>query len=282
MAQIDSIVRVKVHVPELPEVEITCRGISAHVTGRTVAAVEVREPRLRWRIPEPVRELVGRTVRAVRRRGKYLVLDCGDHCLILHLGMSGSLRVLPVGTPPQKHDHFDLVFSDCMLRLRDPRRFGAVLWSAGPECEHRLLADLGFEPLSKEMDGARLHALTRGRRTSIKQFLMDGRNIVGVGNIYANESLFHAGIRPSRRAGSLSLKHCTDLVSAIKRTLRAAIHAGGSTLRDFVHSDGRPGYFQRRCSVYDRAGEPCKRCGAGIRRAMHGQRASFYCPTCQR
>jgi len=269
-------------VPELPEVEITRRGISAHVTGRTVAAVEVREPRLRWRIPEPVRELVGRKVRAVRRRGKYLVLDCDDVCLILHLGMSGSLRVLPVGTPPQKHDHFDLVFHDCMLRLRDPRRFGSVLWIQGPEDGHPLLAQLGIEPLSDELDGARLHALTRGRRTSIKGFLMDGRNVVGVGNIYANESLFRAGIRPSRRAGSLSLERCTNLTRAIKRTLQAAISAGGSSLRDFVRSDGRPGYFQNRYRVYDRAGKPCRRCGASIRRAVQGQRATFYCPACQR
>ncbi len=269
-------------MPELPEVEVTRRGIAAHLVGRAIAAVEVREPRLRWRVSRAVRALAGRKVRAVRRRGKYLLLDCGDGHLIVHLGMSGSLRLVAPGTAPGRHDHLDLAVGDRLLRLRDPRRFGAVLWTAQPPEAHPLIRHLGVEPLSRALDARRLHALTRAHRTSIKQFLMDGRRIVGIGNIYAAESLFLAGVNPRTRASRLSIERCARLAGAIKQTLRAAIRAGGSSLRDYVGGDGERGFFQTRYRVYDRAGQPCRRCGATIRRIVQGQRASYYCPRCQR
>jgi formamidopyrimidine-DNA glycosylase len=247
-----------------------------------ISGVAVREARLRWPIDAGVRRLAGRTVKAVLRRGKYLLVDCGDGHLILHLGMSGSLRVLPPGTPAGKHDHFDLLLGDRLLRLRDPRRFGAVLWAPGDVAAHKLLAHLGVEPLSRGLDARRLHALTRGRRTAIKLALMDARLIVGVGNIYASESLFRAGINPRTRAGRITLEQCKRLSAAIKHTLHKAIRAGGSTLRDFVGADGSAGYFQQRHWVYDRAGLPCRRCGGAIRRLVQGQRSTFYCPTCQK
>ena len=269
-------------MPELPEVEVTRRGLVPHLAGRIISAVLVREPRLRWPVPEVILGLAGRTVKEIRRRGKYLLVDCGDGHLILHLGMSGSLRVLPLETPAQKHDHFDLVLGDRLLRLRDPRRFGAVLWTAGEPEAHPLLVNLGVEPLSRALDPAHLYALTRAHRTSIKQFLMDARRIVGVGNIYASESLFRAGIDPRRRANSLSPERCAKLARAIKETLRAAIRAGGSTLRDFVGANGVAGYFQSRYWVYDRAGLACRRCGARIRKIVQGARASYFCPRCQK
>jgi len=268
-------------MPELPEVEITRRGIAPHLVGRTIDKVTVRNARLRWPVPPAVRALAGRVVRSVRRRGKYLLLDCGDGHLIVHLGMSGSLRLVPAGTAPGKHDHFELGLGAQLLRLRDPRRFGAVLWTVQAPEAHALLRDLGIEPLSRTLDGARLHALTRGRRTAIKPFLMDGRRVVGVGNIYASESLFLAGIDPRTRAGRLSAPRSARLALAVKSTLRAAIRAGGSTLRDFVASDGTHGCFQREAWVYGRAGEACRRCGARVRRMLQGQRATYYCPGCQ-
>jgi len=268
-------------MPELPEVEVTRRGIEPHVQGRSLDAVLVREPRLRWRITAAVRAVAGRTVRAVQRRGKYLLLDCGDGHLIVHLGMSGSLRLVPVDAPAGKHDHVDLVFGRQALRLRDPRRFGAVLWTAAPVAEHPLIRHLGVEPLTPALDGERLRTLARGCRVQAKPFLMDARRVVGVGNIYASESLFLAGIHPRRRAGRLTAEQCRRLAAAIKRTLLAAIRAGGSSLRDFVGSDGAQGYFQRRAWVYDRAGQPCRRCGAPIRRIVQGQRATYFCPSCQ-
>src|ERR671934_1292946 len=221
-------------MPELPEVEVTRRGLAPQLAGRVISGVTVREPRLRWPVPQAVRKLAGRTVRAVHRRGKYLLVDCGDGHLILHLGMSGSLRVLPPQTPAEKHDHFDLVLGDRVLRLRDPRRFGAVLWTSEALDAHPLLANLGVEPLSRALDPLRLYALARRHRAPIKQFLMDARRIVGVGNIYASESLFRAGIDPRTPANRLSLERCTRLARAIKDTLRAAIRAGGSSLRDYV------------------------------------------------
>jgi len=196
--------------------------------------------------------------------------------------MSGSLRLLPHGTPAGKHDHFDLLLGDRILRLRDPRRFGAVLWTSGRVEAHPLLAHLGLEPLSRALHPERLHALTRARRTPIKLFLMDSRRIAGVGNIYANESLFRAGIDPRTPARRLSRERCVLLAAAIKDTLRAAIRAGGSSLRDFVGADGNPGHFQQRYWVYDRAGQPCRRCGSAIRRIAQGQRSTFFCPRCQR
>ncbi len=268
-------------MPELPEVEVTCRGIAPHLVGRTIAGVTVRDSRLRWPIPAAVQSLAGRVVRGVRRRGKYLLLDCGEGHLILHLGMSGSLRMVASGTPPGKHDHFDLGVGKQLLRLRDPRRFGAVLWTAQAPEEHPLIRHLGIEPLSRAFDGRRLHALTRGHRAAIKQFLMDGHRVVGVGNIYASESLFLAAIHPRTSAGRLSAQRSANLAKAVKTTLRTAIKAGGSSIRDFVGSDGAQGYFQRRAWVYDREGKECRRCGAFIRRIVQGQRATFYCPGCQ-
>jgi formamidopyrimidine-DNA glycosylase len=269
-------------VPELPEVEVTRRGIAPQVAGRRISAVVVREPRLRWRVSDEVRRLAGRTVRAVERRAKYLLLDCGDGHLILHLGMSGSLRLLPSDAAPEKHDHFDLVLGDRMLRLRDPRRFGAVLWAGTDLATHPLLRHLGIEPLSRALDGRRLHGLTRGHRAAIKLFLMDSRRLAGVGNIYASESLHRARIDPRKPARRLSLEQCARLARAIKHTLRAAIRAGGSSLRDFVGSDGVYGCFQQRARVYDRAGQPCRNCGTPVRRIVQGQRSTYYCPRCQR
>ena len=269
-------------MPELPEVEVTRRGLARQLAGRRISAVEVREPRLRWRVPEDVLALAGRTVRAVRRRGKYLLLDCGDGAILVHLGMSGSLRVLPAGTAPGPHDHVDLVLGERLLRLRDPRRFGAVLWAPASGGPHRLLAHLGVEPLSRALDGARLHALTRGLRAPIKNVIMDARRVVGVGNIYASEALHRARIDPRTPAGRLSRERCDRLARAIKHTLRVAIRAGGASLRDFVGSDGVYGCFQARARVYDRAGLPCRRCGAAVRRIVQGQRSTYYCPSCQR
>jgi len=268
-------------MPELPEVEVTRRGLAPHLIGRVISAVAVREPRLRWRIPRTVHGLAGRTVRAVHRRGKYLLVDCGDGHLILHLGMSGSLRLVPPGTPAGKHDHFDLLLGEKCLRLRDPRRFGAVLWTDKDVDSHPLLAHLGIEPLSAALTGARLHKLSRGLRIAVKQFVMDAKRVVGVGNIYASESLFRAGIDPRKRAGRISVSESEKLVTAIKSTLRAAIRAGGSSLRDFVGSDGASGYFQNRALVYDRAGMPCRRCRTPIRRIVQGARATYFCPSCQ-
>jgi formamidopyrimidine-DNA glycosylase len=269
-------------MPELPEVEVTRRGLVPQLAGRVISGVAVRERRLRWPVPRAVHALAGRTVRGIRRRGKYLLVDCGGGHLILHLGMSGSLRVLPAGTPPGKHDHFDLLLGDRLLRLRDPRRFGAVLWTDGELDAHPLLAHLGVEPLSRSLDATHLHALTRGCRIAIKNFLMDGRRVVGVGNIYASESLFRSGINPRKRAGRLSLHECSGLAKAIKATLQVAIKAGGSTLRDFAGADGAAGYAQQRHLVYDRAGKKCRRCATPIRKLVQGQRSTYFCPTCQR
>jgi len=268
-------------MPELPEVEVTRRGIEPHVLGRKISSVTVREARLRWRVPAAVRLLAGREIRAVKRRGKYLLLDCGDGHLILHLGMSGSLRLVSPGVAPGKHDHVDLGFDRQILRLRDPRRFGALLWTDRPPEEHPLLRHLGMEPLSPALNGPRLHALTRASRVQIKPFLMDGRRVVGVGNIYASESLFLAGIAPRKRANRLSEQKCERLAAAIKQTLRAAIRSGGSSLRDFVGSDGVYGCFQKRAWVYDKVGEECRKCGSTIRRIVQAQRATYYCPGCQ-
>ena len=269
-------------MPELPEVEVTRRGLMPHLKGRVISAVAVRQPRLRWPVPRAVRQLAGRKVQSVRRRGKYLLVDLGDGHLILHLGMSGSLRVLPQGTPAEKHDHFDLVLGDRMIRLRDPRRFGAVLWTQAAVDTHPLIANLGIEPLSRALDPARLLALTRAHRIAIKLFLMDGRRVVGVGNIYASESLFRAGIDPRKRTNRLTLEQCARLAKAIKGTLRQAIRAGGSSLRDYVGADGHRGESQSRHLVYDREGKPCRRCGTKVQRIVQGQRSTFFCPRCQK
>ena len=276
-------------MPELPEVETTRRGLAIHLTGLTIADVIIRNPRLRWPIPKNLPELLrGLTIRSLKRRAKYLLMDCGSGTLILHLGMSGSLRILPANTPAEKHDHFDLILSNgTLMRLRDPRRFGAVLWHRGDVHTHPLLAALGPEPLpdtfgEDEFDARYLHQSTRGRNIAIKQLIMDNHVVVGVGNIYANEALFRAGIRPQLRAGKLSLPRCARLVEEICATLAEAIQLGGSTLRDFVNTSGQPGYFQQHYWVYGRGGEPCRKCGEAIKQIKQGQRSSFYCGNCQK
>lgn len=271
-------------MPELPEVETTRRGLSPHLQGRRIAAIVIRDRRLRWPIPRDLpKKAVGCTVRSVERRGKYLLVDCASGWMILHLGMSGSLRVLPRETPPGKHDHFDLVLDSGMaVRLTDPRRFGAVLWQARDPHSHPLLANLGPEPLEQDFHAAALHTRLRGRSTAIKTAIMDSRIVVGVGNIYASESLFRAAINPKTAAGRVSLQRCERLVAAIRETLAAAIEAGGSTLRDFVSADGNAGYFQQTYYVYSRNGQPCRICGNAVKLLRQGQRATFYCPSCQR
>jgi formamidopyrimidine-DNA glycosylase len=270
-------------MPELPEVEITRRGIEPFVVGRTITGIAVRNPNLRWRVPRNIaRLIVGERVRRVERRGKYLLLECASGSLILHLGMSGSLRVIDPRVPPREHDHVDLLFGETALRLRDPRRFGALLWQRGDARRHRLLAGLGVEPLSEEFSGEYLYAATRRRQIGVKQFLMNANIVVGVGNIYANESLFRAGVDPRRRAGRPTRAQCERLVQSVRETLRAALAAGGSSLRDFVHSDGASGYFQQSYYVYDRAGLACRVCGAHVRVARLGARSSFFCAACQK
>jgi formamidopyrimidine-DNA glycosylase len=270
-------------VPELPEVEITRRGIEPHITGKRITDVVVREPRLRWRVPRRLpKDMTGRTVRRVGRRAKYLLLECAEGSLILHLGMSGSLRVLRNGEPPGPHDHVDLVFGEVTLRLRDPRRFGAMLWQPGAAHGHKLLASLGVEPLEDGFSGLYLHRAARGRRVAIKQFIMNGAIVVGVGNIYASEALFRAGIHPATPSGRLTLARCEALVASVKQTLADALASGGSTLRDFVNTEGKPGYFQQQRLVYDRAGEPCSICARPIKSVRQGQRSTFFCVSCQR
>lgn len=270
-------------MPELPEVETTCRGIAPHVEGRRIVTATLRRPDLRWPIPAAIRnELPGQRVASVQRRAKYLLLEAETGSAILHLGMSGSLRVLPATTPAQTHDHVDLALdSGRVLRLTDPRRFGALLWQPRGEV-HELLRDLGPEPLSDNFDGEHLFARSRGRNAPIKHFLMDQRIVVGVGNIYAAEALFRAGIHPARAAGRVSRGRFALLAAAVKDILAYAITRGGTTLRDFLQPDGEPGYFEQELFVYGRAGDPCKSCGTTLRAADWGQRATVYCPRCQR
>ncbi|MBM3345532.1 MAG: bifunctional DNA-formamidopyrimidine glycosylase/DNA-(apurinic or apyrimidinic site) lyase [Betaproteobacteria bacterium] len=270
-------------MPELPEVEITRRGIAPAITGRRATGVIVRNPSLRWPVPKRLAALVtGNTVQEVKRRGKYLLLQMAGGWLILHLGMSGSLRIVQAAEPAGVHDHVDLQFGRQSIRLRDPRRFGAVLWHAGSDVQtHPLLVHLGVEPLGVGFSGSVLHAAAQGRRTPVKVLLMDHRVVVGVGNIYANESLFRAGIRPGTRAGRVSLARYDRLAAEVRTTLLEALHSGGSSLRDFVHSDGSSGYFQQQYFVYGREGEPCRVCKRPVRLARMGQRSTFYCPHCQ-
>ncbi|MDP1929115.1 MAG: bifunctional DNA-formamidopyrimidine glycosylase/DNA-(apurinic or apyrimidinic site) lyase [Thiobacillus sp.] len=269
-------------MPELPEVETTRLGLLPRLQGRTLTRIVVRNPHLRWPIPNDLESrLKGQALQGLSRRGKYLLFNFGPLTQIVHLGMSGSLRFTEPGEPAALHDHVDWLFDDgTLLRLRDPRRFGAVLWTDDVS-SHSLLAHLGPEPLTPEFDAAYLHAQCQRRSAAIKQVIMDAQMVVGVGNIYASESLFHAGIRPTTAARRLSRPACARLVAAIKQVLTAAIAAGGSSLRDYVHSSGELGYFQLQTRVYDRAGLPCKTCATPIRRIVQGQRASFYCPDCQ-
>ena len=275
-------------MPELPEVEVSRQGLLPYLPGSIITGAVVRTPRLRHEIPPGLAlRLTGLSVDAILRRGKYLLFDCRSQqdggWLILHLGMSGSLRLVAPGTPAQKHDHFDLNFSHTVLRLRDPRRFGALLWHEGGEVEsHPLLSVLGIEPLSAAFSGDWLHAATRQRSGPIKPLLMDSHLVVGIGNIYAAESLFRAGISPLRAARRISRDRYRLLVPAIRTTLEASIAVGGSSVRDYVHSDGGAGCFQLSCAVYDRAGAPCLVCGNPVRAIRQAGRSTFYCPRCQR
>ena len=271
-------------MPELPEVETARRGIAPHVEGQRITRVVVRERRLRRPIPRGFAKAVaGREINDVRRRGKYLLLDAAGGALIIHLGMSGSLRVVRADAPPQKHEHVDLQMSNGLtLRLRDPRRFGLMVWTGDDPLAHPLLSDLGPEPLSAAFSGDVLLRSSAGRILPVKQFIMDSRVVAGVGNIYANEALFAAGIHPLRRAGEVTRAEYRALSAAIKKVLRRAIARGGTSLRDFVDSSGRPGYFQQHLSVYGRAGEPCPRCGGAIECVRLGQRATYFCGRCQR
>ena len=275
-------------MPELPEVETTRRGIEPHVVGRRVTAVTLRRPDLRWPIPHEVSELLpGQRIESVERRAKYLLLHTQAGSALLHLGMSGMLRVLPPDAPLGPHDHVDIALErgaqagPRVLRFTDPRRFGCLLWQA-PDTTHELVAKLGPEPLTDAFDGDLLWHRSRGRTAAVKLFLMDNAIVVGVGNIYASEALFAAGIDPRRAAGSIARARYARLANEVKRILAWAIERGGTTLRDFLNPDGAPGYFFRELNVYGRAGEACPVCGTPIRQIVLGQRSTFWCPHCQR
>lgn len=273
-------------MPELPEIEVSRLGLEPHLLHQTLQRCHVRRHDLRLPVPPDLQtRLQGRRLLALRRRGKYLLFQFEEAAgwLILHLGMSGSLRLVAPGTPPGAHDHLDLEFPDTVMRFKDPRRFGLAVWQDGPDPEaHPLLAHLGLEPLSPAFTPAWLQARARGRQQPIKQLIMDAHTLVGVGNIYAAESLFRAGISPLRPAGRISAARLAGLVEAITQTLQDAIAAGGSSVRDYVHSDGGAGSFQLRCAVYGQAGHSCPRCGGSIRQVRQAGRSSFYCPACQR
>ena len=271
-------------MPELPEVETTRRGLEPVLLERRIRSAVVRNRALRRPVPRQLpRCLAGATIQSLGRRGKYLLIVCDRGTLIVHLGMSGRLWVVDAALAPGPHDHFDLLLEDGRaVRLRDPRRFGLLLWQAGDGLAHALLAAMGPEPFDAQFDGPWLYRETRRRSAAIKQVLMDGRVVAGIGNIYASEALFRAGINPKLPAHRIGPERCVRLVEHIRETLADAIRAGGSTLRDYVGSDGQAGYFQNQFLVYGRAGEPCRRCGAAIRELRQGQRSTFYCARCQR
>ena len=269
-------------MPELPEVETTRRGIAPSVLNRRIVAFDIREPRLRWPVELPS-EICGELIVRLTRRAKYLLLHLESGALILHLGMSGHLRVVSGNEPSGKHDHVDILLDHGLaLRLTDPRRFGSLHWQPHPVEDHWLLKRLGVEPLSDAFTGDYLFTRSRGRRAAVKNFLMDARVVAGIGNIYANEALFKAGIRPRIAAGRLSRARYREIAAAARATLTAAIDQGGTTLRDFVGSDGRPGYFANELFVYGRQGKPCLSCGTLLRGLRVGQRSTVYCPECQR
>ena len=274
-------------MPELPEVEVSRQGLLPFLPGRRIVEAVFRAPRLRHEIPGQLSSrLAGLRIDGILRRGKYLLFDCESRqhggWLILHLGMSGSLRLVAPGTPPQKHDHVDLVFENTTLRFRDPRRFGTVLWhEGGAIATHPLIAIMGVEPLTDAFNADWLYDQTRRRSMPIKPLLMDSHFVVGIGNIYAAESLFSAGISPVRAANRIGRERYERLIPAIKQTLARSIAAGGSSVRDYVHSDGGAGCFQLSCAVYDRAGEPCPACGQPVRVIRQAGRSTFYCPRCQ-
>ena len=271
-------------MPELPEVETTRRGLLTAMVGARITHAVVRERRMRVAVSRALpRCVAGLTIHALTRRAKYLLIDCGTGTLIVHLGMSGRLWLVDRDTPAEKHDHFDLVLSNGKaVRLRDPRRFGLVLWHTGDVSKHPLFASLGPEPLSDEFDGTTLYKATRKRSAAIKLVIMDSHVVVGVGNIYASEALFRAGVSPRIAARRLTRARCDVLAQVIRKTLGEAISAGGSSIRDYVGSDGMAGNFQSNFSVYDREAAPCKKCGTPVKRLQQGQRSTFFCPVCQR
>ncbi len=271
-------------MPELPEVETTLRGISPHILHNKISAVNIRNSKLRWPIDLKLKtHLFGEQFFAVQRRGKYLLLQTHRGTLIIHLGMSGSLRMTSRHKSYEKHDHFEIVFADdSCLRLKDPRRFGAVLWTEEPFCKHKLLTHLGPEPLSDEFNHQYLHQAAKNRKLPVKQLIMDSKTVVGVGNIYASEALFLAGIRPAMAAGRLSRNNYLQLTQAIKEVLIKAIGEGGTSLKDFTQSDGNPGYFKQHLNVYGRKALPCYHCSTAIKSKIIAQRNSYYCPACQK
>jgi len=271
-------------LPELPEVETTRRGLEPHLAGRRILRVDVRQPRLRRPVPRTLpSRLTGARIRDLRRRSKYLLLETDRGAALIHLGMSGSLRVVPAAAPPGKHEHYDLVLDDGRaIRYRDPRRVGVLLWAGEHPDEHPLLAAIGPEPFDAAFDGTWLHARSRGRAAPVKTFLMNPAVVAGVGNIYANEALYRAGIHPHRPAGRVGRARYARLAAAVRAVLADAIAHGGTTLRDFVAGEGTPGYFRIRLDVYGREGEPCRRCRTPIRRVVIGQRSTYFCPRCQR
>ncbi|MEJ2316511.1 MAG: bifunctional DNA-formamidopyrimidine glycosylase/DNA-(apurinic or apyrimidinic site) lyase [Gammaproteobacteria bacterium] len=270
-------------MPELPEVETTRRGIEPHILDRRVSTVTIHQPSLRYPVTDDLpHRISGRTVRSVTRRGKYLLLDIGEQTLMIHLGMSGSLRITARTEPLRKHDHIEIRFGDRVLRFHDPRRFGLVMLIDGPAEAHPLLASLGPEPLSENFDGDYLYQVSRKRKVAIKNLIMNSRIVVGVGNIYASEALFLAGIHPALAAGRLSRARSEKLVAAIKDVLGKAIKEGGTTLRDFIREEGQPGYFAQQLNVYGKTGEACPVCGKSIVSRVIGQRSSFYCTQCQK
>jgi formamidopyrimidine-DNA glycosylase len=269
-------------MPELPEVEVTRRGIEPWLVGQTVRRLVVRNANLRWPVPEVAGQIVGQTIRAVRRRAKYLLLDTDAGTTIVHLGMSGSLRILTRATPPAKHDHIDLELANgCVLRFNDPRRFGAWLWCELPEQAHPLLSKLGPEPLTEAFNPQYLQQALNGKSKAMKLCLMDNAIVVGVGNIYANEALFAAGIHPQTAGERVTVGQLLVLVAEIKAILAQAIEQGGTTLKDFVNADGKPGYFAQKLLVYGRGGQPCLHCGSLLSEIRLGQRSTVFCPTCQ-
>ena len=270
-------------MPELPEVETTRAGISPHIQGQTLHKVVIRDTRLRWPVPNDLADkVVGKPLRGVLRRGKYLLFEFDHGAIIGHLGMTGSMRMVAHDEPPAFHDHVDLIFSAMTLRYRDPRRFGCILWQDNPVMAHALLASLGPEPLSDEFNAAHLLSVCKGKKQAIKSLIMDSKKVVGVGNIYANEALFMAGINPHRQAGRISAARLGKLVVSCKQVLSAAIKQGGTTLRDFVDSEGKPGYFKQQLQVYGRAGQACVVCNQPLTESRLGQRSTVYCQRCQR
>ncbi len=270
-------------MPELPEVETSCRGIEPHIKNQRVTDVIIRQKKLRWPIPDRLKkELINQTIDTVERRAKYILLGTKAGTVIIHLGMSGSLRISNKKEAAEKHDHIDICFTNNkILRLRDPRRFGAVLWTKKDPYQHKLIKSLGPEPLNNIFDGQYLFDISRKRKIAIKALIMNSHIVVGVGNIYACESLFLAGINPKRQANRISLKRYQLLVDSIKSVLSKAIKQGGTTLRDFTQQDGKPGYFQQSLNVYGKATKPCPRCGQPVRQIKQQQRSTYYCSACQ-